>query len=98
MKKREEVNEEHLAATAAMVQNFLLLLTAAGYGTYWSSGGQFRSKEMFDRLEIPSNEKLSAAVFVEFPKSQSNDLERLPGKNREKRSGSSEWVRTIENL
>lgn len=97
-KKREQVNEEHLAATAAMVQNFLLLLTAAGYGTYWSSGGQFRSKEMFDRLEIPSNEKLSAAVFVEFPKSQSNDLERLPGKNREKRSGSSEWVRTIENL
>ena len=97
-KKRCDVNEEHLAATSAMVQNFLLLLTAAGYGTYWSSGGQFRTPEMFERLGIEKSEKLLAAVFIEFPYSQPSDLERLPGKNREKRSTSAEWVRTVANL
>ncbi len=40
-------DEEHLAATAAMVQNLLLILTAQGMGTYWSSGGRFRGSEMF---------------------------------------------------
>ena len=96
--KRCDVNEEHLAATAAMVQNFLLLLTAAGYGSYWSSGGQFRTVEMFRRLGIEPGEKLLAAVFIEFPESQSTDLDRLPGKNREKRSASTKWMRTVAKL
>ena len=96
--KRRDVNEEHLAATAAMVQNFLLLLTAAGYGSYWSSGGQFRTAEMFQRLGIEPGERLLAAVFIEFPESQTTDLDRLPGKNREKRSASTGWMRTVANL
>jgi len=96
--KRRDVNEEHLAATAAMVQNFLLLMTAAGYGSYWSSGGQFRSAEMFRRLDIPENEKLSGALFIEFPQTQVSELERLPGKNREKRSASAGWLRTIADI
>ena len=94
-KKRCDLNEEHLAATAALVQNFLLLLTAAGYGSYWSSGGQFRTPEMFERLGVGKSEKLLAAVFIEFPASQSIELDRLPGKNREKRSTSAGWMRTV---
>lgn len=93
--KLKTVNEEHLAATSAMVQNLLLVCTAAGYGSYWSSGGQFKTPLMFEKLSIPTNEKLSAAVFIEYPQTQSLDLERLPGKNRSKRSDSNQWTREI---
>ena len=37
--KLQRINDEHLAATAAAVQNFLLQLTAAELENYWSSGG-----------------------------------------------------------
>jgi nitroreductase len=93
--KLQTINEEHLAATAAMVQNLLLTLTAGGYGSYWSSGGQFKTQAMFKRLGVGSNEKLAAAVFVEYPQSQDMELERLPGKNRDKRSEATKWCREI---
>ncbi len=89
------VNEEHLAATAAMIQNLLLLCTSAGYGTYWSSGGQFKSSTMFEKLSIDSNQKLAGAVFIEYPRSQSLELERLPGKNRDKRTSATCWTHEI---
>ena len=41
--KLDDVNEEHLAAASAATQSILISLTAAGYGTYWSSGGNFGS-------------------------------------------------------
>lgn len=96
--KRRSVDDEHLAATSAMTQNLLLLLTAGGFGTYWSSGGQLKSPEMFARLEIPTTERLAAAVFVEYPESKSLNLERLSGKNRTKRSSASSWTREIESI
>ena len=87
------VDDEHLAATAAMVQNLLLLLTAEGLGTYWSSGGQLGSREMFRRLEIDCSEKLLAAVFVEYPGGQGPIKERIPGKLRDRRSPATSWFR-----
>ena len=84
--KQLEIDDEHLQATAAMVQNFLLLLTEQGLGTYWSSGAQLGSPEMSRRLGISESEKLAAAVFVEFSGGVGSVSDRLPGKNRELRS------------
>jgi len=86
-------DEEHLAAAAAMVQNLLLLLTARGMGTYWSSGGKFREPEMFGYLNIPRNERLLAAVFIEYPEMMDKSKERTPGKLRDKRSEA--WIREV---
>ena len=97
--KQIQVDEEHLAATSAAVQNLLLLLTAAEMGTYWSSGGQFRTPIMFQRLQIPSEERLLAAVFVEYPESISDtelELQRLSGKQRDRRAPIEKWMREIE--
>lgn len=89
--KQQEIDDEHLAATAALVQNLLLLLTASGLGTYWSSGGPLGSPPVFQRLGIDANQKLLAAVFVEFPNGEGPISDRLPGKNREFRSPSTAW-------
>ena len=99
--KQIQIDEEHLAATSAAVQNLLLLLTAAGMGTYWSSGGQFRTATMQQKLQIPTTERLLAAVFVEFPDSMSDiesDLQRLPGKQRDRRAPIENWMREIETI
>ena len=92
--KEQEVNEEHIAATAAMVQNFLLLLTAADFGSYWSSGHHLRQPPMFQYLGIDPHEKLLAAVFIEFPEMQDLPRARLEGKNREKRC--EKWIREVD--
>jgi len=89
--KQQEIDDEHLAATAAFVQNLLLMLTASGLGTYWSSGGPLGSPAVFQRLGLDANQKLLAAVFVEFGNGEGPILDRLPGKNRELRSPSSAW-------
>ena len=94
--KRAERDREHLAASSAMVQNLLLLLTSRGLGTYWSSGGAFGGQEMFRYLGIPRDEELLAAVFVEHPETLSGLEERKPGAHRERRSG--KWIRVIQDL
>lgn len=86
-------DEEHLAASAAMVQNLLLMLTAHGMGTYWSSGGRLRKPELFDYLGIPSNERFLAGIFIEYPEMMEGSKQRKPGAHREKRSGA--WLREI---
>ena len=96
--KQLQVDEEHLAATAAMVQNLTLILTADGMGTYWSSGGQFRTPAMFEKLGIPTNERLLAALFIEYPETTGHPKERLPGKQRNNRSNDSQWLREIKDL
>jgi len=94
--KQIQVDQEHLAATAAMVQNLTLILTADAMGTYWSSGGQFRTPAMFEKLGIPTNQRLLAALFVEYPETISQPKERLPGKQRNNRSANSQWLREVE--
>jgi nitroreductase len=93
--KQLAVDEEHLAATAAMIQNLLLMLTAFGMGTYWSSGGQFQSSIMLDKLGIDLSERLLAAVFVEFPETMGQEIERVPGKQRDRRSLDYRWLDVV---
>ena len=89
--KRRLRDEEHLAAASAMVQNLLLMLTAHGMGTYWSSGGQLRGAAAFDYLGIPNTERLLAAVFIEYPEMMSDTKGRKPGALRDKRG--TDWIR-----
>lgn len=94
--KPEQVrtDDEHLAAASAMVQNLLLLLTAAGMGSYWSSGGQFRSPGVFTALGISTSESLLGVIFIEYPGTFDQPLERKPGKHRGKRTD--RWIREID--
>lgn len=96
--KSVQVNEEHLAAAAAATQNLLLMLTAHGIGTYWSSGGQFREPEMFARLGIAPVERLLAAVFVECPGVPDQNVNRITGKHRDRRSAADDLIRRVEGL
>ncbi|MEM8860229.1 MAG: nitroreductase family protein [Chloroflexota bacterium] len=91
--KQFSMDEEHLMAASAMVQNLLVLLTAHGMGTYWSSGGKLGSDFFFEQVGIPINERLVAAVFVEYPDTLEDERDRLPGKHRESRSD--EWIKEI---
>lgn len=97
---QRQTDEEHLAATAAYVQNLLLLLTAQGLGTYWSSGGQFREETMFSQLGLQHSGRLLAAVFVDYtPKISAQgteQLERIPGKHRDRRSPTHAWLSEIQ--
>ena len=86
-------DEEHLAAAAAMVQNLLLLLTAHGMGTYWSSGGSFKGSEMYRYLGIPDAERLLAAVFIEYSEMMDDSKDRKPGSQRGNRCD--EWIREV---
>ena len=91
--KQQAVDDEHLAASASLVQNALLLLTAAGFGTYWSSGGAaLREPGIAARLGIDAQESLLALLFVDYPGSPA-DLSRKPGKNRDLRSDG--WLREV---
>lgn len=91
--ERRTRDEEHLAASAAMVQNLLLLLTAHGMGTYWSSGGALRKPDMFEYLGIPAEERFLAGVFIEYPEMMDASKERKPGSHRDKRGAA--WVREV---
>jgi len=90
-------NNEHLAASSAMVQNLLLMLTAEEMGNYWSSGGKFGGSEMFGYLNISNEESLLAAVFIEYPQTKSKvdeTKQRKRGIHRDKRC--TQWVKKIE--
>ena len=89
-------DEELIAATGAMVQNLLLLLTAHGMGTYWSSGGQLGSAKFLGTIGAGDNEKLLAAVFVEYPETLNDDKPRKPGKLRDRRSDG--WIREVADV
>lgn len=93
--KQTTIDDEHLAASAAMVQNLLLLLTASSMGTYWSSGGQFRTPAMFDRLGVSQDESFLGGVFVEYPCSVGESIERIGGKQRGNRSQNHAWLREV---
>lgn len=86
-------DEEHMAAASAMVQNLLLMLTAHGMGTYWSSGGRLRKPEVFEYLGIAKEERFLAGLFIEYPEMMDAAKDRKPGSHREKRSGT--WLREV---
>ncbi len=88
--KQRVTEEEHIAATGAMGQNLLLLLTAHGMGNYWSSGGILRTPELHAYLGIPAGERLMGAIFIEYPECRDQTHERKAGALRKLRSQS--WI------
>ena len=98
--KREQTNQEHLAATSAAVQNLLLALQSRGLGTYWSSGGPLGSTALFEKLGVSSEQaaiqKLAAAIFVDYPfLSAETNVQRIPGKNLAKRGQPDRWMNEV---
>ena len=96
--QRRQVNEEHLMAASAATQNLLISLTAAGLGSYWSSGGQFRLDEMKSRLQIPLEEKMVGGIFVEYPDPAIEGLEKIGGKHHPNRSKTDEIIRELTSV
>ncbi len=94
--KQITIDDEHLAAAAAMVQNLLLLLTANSMGTYWSSGGQFRTPKMFEKLGIDKGESFLGGIFVEYPSTLGEAIERVSGKQRNNRCQDQAWLREVQ--
>jgi nitroreductase len=90
-------NVEHIAAASAAVQSLLLAATAAGFETYWSSGGVLRSRELFDYLNIPAQQRLLGAIFL-FPQNvpRSDQVEIAESKLRAERRPTSHWSRWVE--
>ncbi len=86
-------DEEHLAATSAMVQNLLLLLTAHKMGTYWSSGAKLREPAILKKLGTEAGERLIAAVFIEYPEMMSEHKTRKIGSQRNNRS--EHWIHEV---
>lgn len=102
LSKLSQVNREHLSATAAAIQNFLLLCTAANIGTYWSSGTLFE-QFLFEPLGISAvmpNQKLAGAVFLHYRQHGQDDsptgAEMIAGKQRDKRSADAGWLSKLE--
>ncbi len=89
-------NMEHIAAASAAVQNMLLAATVRGIPTYWSSGGALRKADVFSWLEIPQREMLLGSVFL-FPEDETG-ARVVPGKLRDKRGGTENWVKWVEFL
>ncbi|MEM6455945.1 MAG: nitroreductase [Acidobacteriota bacterium] len=91
-------DEEHLAAASAMVQTFLLLLTAHSMVNYWSSGGPLREPEMLDLLSVPRGERLLGVIFVEYPEMRKNfdddPRDRRVSARRDRRSEDG-WIREV---
>ena len=90
-------NVEHIAAASAAVQSLLLAATAAGFETYWSSGGVLRSPEIFNYLNIPDQQRLLGAIFL-FPGNvhASDKIEIAESKLRAERRPASDWSRWVE--
>lgn len=87
-------NPEHIAATAAAIQNLLLGATARNMDSYWSSGGALREQACFDICKIPAQERLLGSVFLspEIPAEQEGVR---PGKLREQRGAPGQWMTAV---
>ncbi len=87
-------NMENIAAAAAAIQNLLLLATARGIKTYWSSGGALRRAAGMKTLGIPDGEILLGSVFL-----WADNIATIPtatGKMRRKRGPISGWSNWVE--
>ncbi len=84
-------NMEHIAATAAAIQNLLLAATEQGMNAYWSSGGCLRKPKVLDFLNIPKHEILLGAIFL-FPNEFPDSVQSKTGKNVDKRGKLSDFM------
>lgn len=86
-------NMEHIAAASSAIQNLLLLATAAGWNTYWSSGGVLRSEMVYDWMAIDPKQVLLGAIFL-FP----TDTKSAPAKagaNRDRQGPAPAWSQWV---
>ena len=88
-------NPEHIAATAAAIQNLLLAATARNIDSYWSSGGALREKACFDICNIPEQERLLGSVFL-APEMFDQDRDVRPGKLRDQRGSPEQWMTAVK--
>jgi nitroreductase len=95
--KRGQVNDEHLAATAAFVQNLLIALEARNLGSYWASGNVILEGETPQRLGMEPGEKVTAVVFINYrPDAPESALQRIEGKLRHARDPNLGWLTKLE--
>lgn len=87
-------NMEHVAAASAATQNLLLLATAAGWNSYWSSGGVFRTEQLYQWMAIAPGEVLLGAVFL-FP-ADTQSAATKAGANRDTQGPPEAWSRWVE--
>lgn len=87
-------NPEHIAATAAAVQNLLLAATARNMDSYWSSGGVLREQACFDICKIPEQERLLGSIFLS-PEMPADREGVRPGKLRDQRGTPDQWMRAV---
>lgn len=87
-------NMEHIAAASAAIQNLLLLATAEGWNSYWSSGGILRSEMVFEWAGISLAEILLGAVFL-FP-ADTRDVPAKPGALRDQKGPAETWSRWVD--
>lgn len=92
-------NMEHIAATAAAIQNIILTATEHDIPNYWSSGGFLRTAEAFELLGIPQDQILLGSVFF-FPCNVSANpkVAMFPGKMRDRRSFGRSWCQKVGKL
>lgn len=87
-------NMEHIAASAAAVQSFLLMATNNGYRTYWSSGGLLRNADIFEQLGIDQREILLGAIFL-FPQDV-GQAQVKAGAWHDKRGTPNDWSQWVD--
>lgn len=61
---------EEVMATACAVQNMMLVATAYGIGTFWSSGAVVYSAEMADYLHLDKEDKCLGLLYVGYPEGE----------------------------
>jgi nitroreductase len=61
---------EEVMATACAVQNMMLVATAYGIGTFWSTGNLAYSAEMKDYLHLEPEDKCLGFLYVGYPEGE----------------------------
>lgn len=87
-------NMEHIAATAAAIQNILIGASSRGILSYWSSGGKLRQPEFFELMGIPETEVLLGSIFLFSKKTKKAEVKEgaLRGKGGKQQDWST-WVK-----
>lgn len=85
-------NSEHIAAAAAAVQNMLLVASAAGLASYWSTGGILREPALQASLGIEPGGQPLASLFLGFP--LDTDTVKA-GAMRDQKGNVTDWSKTV---
>ena len=85
-------NMEHIAATAAAIQNMLLKATELGHLNYWSSGGMLRQQVLRDPMGVPMTEIMLGCIFAFPGDSLERGAEVKAGKHRSLEKDTELWA------